>query len=168
MKRIPMTYEVSDAGEELIPAVIDDTEFAQFIAGKREDITPASKRKLRAALKSSDMRVSLFLAAYAQRNMGRLARLMRALDTVDREVLQEWRLKTMDNSELLSLYSELSMDRTRSVKELLDISGKPAGGRVDPSSFLDDSDEVPEGAVLSKKSKLRVADFYDRVVVKKK
>lgn len=172
MKRIAINYDVvQEEHPVVVSSVIDDSEFAHFIAGKQGDLSATAKKRLRTTLRSADARVSLFLAAYAQKNMDRLARLMRSFDSVDKEIIQEWRLKTMDTGELLDLYTALSADRSRSVRELLDISGgKPTGSRGDPTAFLgdDEDDAAAQPSSLSKSSREKVTAFYDRVVVKKK
>jgi uncharacterized protein YfkK (UPF0435 family) len=100
------------------------------------------------------------MMAYAQKSMGRLARIMTTLDHVESNLMQPWRMKTMNSEELLDMFSELAADRNRSIKEITGISDRMAG--KDPSAdFLD---EVAAEESLTRKSQRRVMDFFDKRV----
>lgn len=165
MKRLPVNYdvEVVDSGpaDPNAVSVIEDLEFNQLISGSRETLSPAVRKKLKAAMQSSNAKTLIFMMAYAQKSMGRLARIMTTLDHVEHNLMQPWRMRTMNSEELLDMFSELAMDRNRSIKEVASISDRMAG--KDPSAdFLD---EVEAEEVLTRKSQRKVLEFFDKRVV---
>lgn len=163
MSRIPNNYEVSVDPEPASLSVIDDHEFSQFVAGQTEQLSPAMKKKVKLAMKDASAKLNIFFMAIAQKNAHRLARVMGALDNVDKELLQGWRIKTMNTEELLELFSELNVERHRTTKGLLEMSNKFEGNLPSMSHFLDD--EIEESVrELPRASKKRVVDFFKQKI----
>ena len=125
--RIPNNYDVAQDVDGSSLTVVDDSEFSQFITGQKEKLSPEMRKKVRAAMKDAGTKLNIFFMAVAQKNANRLARIMGALDCVDKELLQPWRVKTMNQDQLMDLYSELNVERHRSTKSLLELSDRFAG-----------------------------------------
>lgn len=73
------------------------------------------------ALTEHDARSKIFLAAYGQKSIKRLARVMETLDVIDDTLFEPWRLRSMATDSLIDLMSELHAEKSRSVKELVQI-----------------------------------------------
>lgn len=163
MSRIPNNYDVSVDPEPTSLSVVDDHEFSEFVAGQTEQLSPSMKKKVKLAMKDSSAKLNIFFMAIAQKNAHRLARVMGALDNVDKELLQNWRIKTMNTEELLDLFSELNVEKHRTTKGLLEMANKFEGNLPSMNQFLDDDQEI-EIREMPKASKKRVVDFFKQKI----
>ncbi len=174
MQRHPKNYDTTaslfSADQEGydLPTVIDDQEFATFTSGQKSEISDEARKRIKKAMSDAGPKMNMFLMAYAQKGMSRLARVMRVLDSVDKELFQEYRLKFMPTGELLDLFGELNTEQHRSVKEIMDISTKfkedsnfGSMRALDSAVPLDQEDEE-RAAIrqLSRKSKKNIIDFF--------
>lgn len=166
MKRLPNNYEQVLTGQQSTEGVaLSNQEFTSFMSGQTAVMTEVGSAQVKQTFKSQDGKTKLFLAAFAQKGMMRLARLMNALDGVDAELLQPWRVKSMDSEDLISLFKELNNEKTRSLKEVSQIQGLNIDGEAEfeklvPSKKVEHSD-------LPAESKARVAKFVrDRLISK--
>jgi hypothetical protein len=170
IKRIPNRYVtdvlniVKDSSK--IPAVLENQEFAQFLTGQRNEISQETAQRIKDAMQSQNAKINLFFAAYAQKGMSRLARLMQVLDTVDTELFQAWRVNIMSNAELMDLLGELNTDRHATVKELIEISNKFDGEKPSKNLMNDSDKEQKEINSLTPSSKKKIIDFLKKRVVK--
>lgn len=167
--RIPNNYDVR-IDEEPVAVTVMESEFANYVSGQRDDVPEDVKKKLRSAMKKAGAKTAIFLLAYAQKNMGRLARIMGALDNVDRELLQDWRYKTMDSEMLIDLMAELSVEKHRTAQEVIAVSSRfgKAGEDYGAEIFGDEEEKIqPELRRMSRGSRRKVVDFFNRRVVAK-
>lgn len=124
MIRIPNSYGTRTivVQNNLNCVVMDNNEIMQFMSGQKAELSKDAEERMRSAFSSQDKRTKLFLAAVAQKSMSRFARLMQAMEHVDDEVLKPWRIQSMNTNELLTLFSELNIEKNRSLKELYQIN----------------------------------------------
>jgi len=161
MKRLPNHYDVANedkSTEVLDLSVIADNEFSDFISGKSGHISNEVRGKIKQALMDGGIKIDMFLTAYAQKGASRLAKVMEFLDHVDKELFQKWRIKTMDNGQLINLLGELDGEKHRSVKEFIDISNKFQ--EQDLNSKLNSVLSKTKAIDLPKESRDRLVKFF--------
>ena len=161
MRRTP-NYAYSDSDEQCSTTIVSNEDISQAIIGSTS-VSAETRKKVKHAMKDMDAKMNVFFMAYAQKGVHRLSRLMTAIDSVDNELLQDWRLSGMDNSELLELFSELSEEKHRSAKELLALSSKMGGRQADIDTIFPDSD-APK---MSEMSKRKITKFYNSKIIGK-
>jgi hypothetical protein len=166
IERIPSNYQTFETPvEDASEAVIANEEFSQFILGQKETVSDATKKQVARAFSRSGDKLKLFFGAYRQKNMGRLAKLMQVLGSVEDNLFQDFRINTMSNEDLIDLFGELGAEKSRVLKEIVDMS---------TTLQLDDPQRVlePEAVVeddgtkeLSKSSKKNIISFFKQKVV---
>ena len=166
MKRIAVNYDTpptivsGEVGTKL--TVIDDQEFTDFLTG-RQTLSEKAREKIKLAMNSTDAKIKIYLAAYAHKGMDRLANLLRVLSSVESEMFQDWRIKTMDSNTLSSFLDSLYTEKSRSIKEISDISGKLEHGLDAATRELDrqqNKENAEEEATLSRQGKKNVVSFF--------
>ena len=164
-----MYYETSfdNTTSAPTPAIIENDEFAQFVSGQRTEVSDEVRGNIKQIMVNSKAKTDLFFAAYAQKGMSRLARVMTFLDKVDGELFtQDWRLKALTTEDLLSLYKEVSADKSRSSKELIDIverfDGEAGYNKVLRGKEIESTSTTSK---LSKTSRAKVTAFYKSKII---
>jgi hypothetical protein len=163
MKRLANSYVSLAQGEATGAREVSLTneEFAQFMAGQRSEMSPETTEYIRKALHKGDAKLKLFLAAYTQKSITRVAKLMLALDHVEPELLAPWRVKSMSSKELIDLFSELNDEKSRMVKEVASINNLNINGEQE---F--DSATMAKRIALSPESKGKVLKFFhERIAI---
>lgn len=162
MRRTPNYAYAHDKGQHTDALVVSTDDITQAVMGDKR-VSVDVRKKVKHAMKDMDAKMNVFFMAYAQKGAHRLSRLMSAIDSVDNELLQDWRLSGMDNSDLLELFSELSEEKHRTAKELLALSGKMGGKQVDVDTVFPDNDEHK----ISEISKRKITKFFNSKIVGK-
>lgn len=166
MKRVPNTYAVvhNTAKEQSQTPEPASTDVSKFLTGECIDLTPAGEQDLRQTLQLQDARAKLFMAAYGQKSIRRLARLMEAIDCVDQEVMAPWRIKALDSRDLISLMAELNSEQARVLKDVTSIHNM----NIDVNKALQKAAPLQVDSVvssLSPQAKGRVLKFMDEKVL---
>ena len=168
MERQPNTYKTLAKDEQaLTPEVTVKDELTKFLTGENESLSKEAETSLRQTLGVHDAKAKLFMAAYGQKSIRRLARIMEAIDRVDDELLVPWRLKTMDSEDLISLMAELSSQQSKTMKEVLTIHDMAidATKELETITKTGDSSVVKE---LSAQSRGKVLRFMDEHVIEER
>ena len=122
IKRIPNSYYTSkdirryESNDGLM--VVDDQDFVDCVVGTKDELPLASKQRVLKSMNGYKAKMELFLAAYAQKNASRLSKILRAIDTVDGELFQEWRLRSMDGETLAKIMAGLLGEKSRLSSEI--------------------------------------------------
>ena len=169
LERIPNNYDQAQHGADVeeLPTIIENTEFARFSSGQTNKVSAEAREQIKNALRSQGAKLDMFISAYSQKGAARLVRIMRVIDTVDKELFQEWRIKSMGTEELVDFFSEINAEQHRSVKELTEISDHFRENRTFGSPvILDKQDEAEPDTTravvrkLSRKSKKGLLKFF--------
>jgi hypothetical protein len=182
-KRIPNSYNTSKEirryeveHESLM--VMDDQNFVDCVIGRKDELSLATKQRIIKSMRSYKAKMEIFLAAYAQKNANRLSRVLKAMDSVDKELFQDWRLRTMDGETLAKLLGDLIGEKSRlameiakitdrfSVKDIPDLNklelGTEDSEEAEDATFVEVGDKVKK---LSLSSRKKVSDFLKKVQV---
>jgi len=166
VKRTPNNYDSAYVEPtETLPSIIENEEFTNFIVGQSSGVSEDTHACIKQITQHADDKMNLFFTAYAQKNMSRMARVMTFLDKADNELFNnEWRLKALDNATLVDLIDNLTRDKARSLKELMDISLK-FGSSAQSYKKIEQSDNTRVAAEdLPEESRNKLLSFYKQKV----
>jgi hypothetical protein len=178
-KRIPNSYNTSkeirryEAENESL-MVMDDQDFVECVIGTKDELSLETKQRVLKSMRGYKAKMEIFLAAYAQKNASRLSKVLQAMETVDKELFQEWRLRTMDGETLAKLLGDLIGEKSRlaseivkimdrfSLKEIPSLDNLEVPDEQEPvdAQFVEVGSKVKE---LSSSSRKKVADFLKRI-----
>ena len=166
MKRVPNTYitiNLNKRQEEQTLEPVKD-EVSKFLSGECLELSAQGEADLRATLSIHDARAKIFMAAYGQKSIRRLARLMEAIECVDNEVMAPWRIKSLDSKDLIALMAELNNEQARAVKDIGAIHDMKINADVELNRIVPRA-KASIVSTLSPEAKGRVLKFMDERVL---